>query len=698
MRRMAMAIVLASGLAGAQDAAAAGKPDLTITKVSAGSAIAQGGSLAVSDAVRNIGRGRAKAAQVAYLLSKDARRGKGDRMLGGRREVKPLRRGKAATGSRRVTVPATLAVGRYRLIACADPAGKVRERDERNNCRAAARPVQVIAPGGPERMPFPISAPEPIPTPTPTPTPGPAGPAPAFPQTPDPIKVTDALESTGATQTMYGTFENSMSVTAADGTTYTLTMPPGALLSAVDVTMTPVDAIDGLPLAKGMVGAVQLEPHGIQLSKPATLTIEPPADAPVAEQTAFLYHQGGHDFHLYPLGPERKLTMRLMHFSTPGVGRAAPGDRAGVLDNPPARSGAQLEQIASEAARQERAAGLGESPGDSPAVPDASAVFTSYYDSVVKPRLTAAETNDALAADAIATALNWARNAELMGLESDPEYQRRRDEMHAKIEAVLRNAAEKAYERCVQDHDLEQIVRLAAIARIEALMGYDLGDVFEQKFRKCTNFEVDFDSRITTTLGWTGQDGRAGEHDGAWRVRALDVPIDFTALSPERSLGWAEASYFQDYTYPCGDGEPPLHSYTQLKAGSTVAGTLRMLLSMDLNPREPPLEGQPAPDPPDDYLQILFQTSPKETYESWNEGCDNPSTRTPDTQSRWWSAFQGFHAGQTPFKVRIDRGGQIGDLIHSQRWLQDEAIDMGALGGGEEVEDTTVEVWHKPQQ
>ena len=198
-------------------------------------------------------------------------------------------------------------------------------------------------------------------------------------------------------------------------------------------------------------------------------------------------------------------------------------------------------------------------------------------------------------------------------------------------------------------------------------MGFAFADDAFDKFMRCTNFEVDFDSRITSTLGWTAQDGRAGEHDGAWRVRALDVPIDFTALSPERSLSWAETSYFQDYTYPCGDDEPPLHSYAQYKAGSAVAGKLRMLLSMDLNPREPPLEGQPAPDPPDDYLQILFQSSPKETYESWNEGCDNPNTRTPDTQSRWWTAFQGFHVGQSsPFKVRINRGDQVGDLIYSR--------------------------------
>ena len=210
MRHVVAAIAIASGLACAQDAAAAAKPDLTITKVSAAAAVVQGRTLAVSDTVRNAGRGRAKAAQVAYLLSKDAKRSKSDRALSGRRKLKPLSRGKAAKGSRTVTVPATLAVGTYRLIACADPAGKVRERNERNNCRAAARPVQVMAPRGLVPVPTVIlpPGPSPAPNPTPTSTPGPTGPAPEFPQTPDPIKVTDALETTGVTQTMYGGFEN----------------------------------------------------------------------------------------------------------------------------------------------------------------------------------------------------------------------------------------------------------------------------------------------------------------------------------------------------------------------------------------------------------------------------------------------------------------------------------------------------------
>ena len=331
---------------------------------------------------------------------------------------------------------------------------------------------------------------------------------------------------------MYGGFENSMAVTGADGTEYTLTMPKDALLSAVDVTMTPVDAVNGLPLTKGLVAAVQLEPHGLQLQKPATLTIEPPAGTPVAEQTAFLYHQGGHDFHLYPLGPERTLTMRLMHFSTPGVGLAAPGDRAGVLDNPPARAGAQLEQAASEAARQDRASGLGESPGDSPAVPDPSAVFPPYYDDVVKPKLVAAETNDALARDAIAEALSWARNAELMGMENDPEYQKRRDEMYAQDRA---DPAERRQQgvRALRERPRPRADRPAREPGADrGAHGLRLRGRAFDKFLRCANFEVKLRLQDDEHVRLVGRRRRRRARAAATTPSGAcgsTIPLDFTA-------------------------------------------------------------------------------------------------------------------------------------------------------------------------
>ena len=176
-------------------------------------------------------------------------------------------------------------------------------------------------------------------------------------------------------------FGGTMSAAGADGTQYTLTLPADALLGQQEITMTPISSIAKLPLSQGLVGAVELEPHGLQLSKPATLTIDPPGDdPPLGRQTAFLaYENTGEDFHLHPVGPERTATLRLMHFSTTGVGLGTAADRAAVNARPGSRPLAQLEQALAEATRARRA---GE---DGPPLSSLQPPMLAYYDEVVWP-------------------------------------------------------------------------------------------------------------------------------------------------------------------------------------------------------------------------------------------------------------------------------------------------------------------------
>ena len=680
MRRVAGLVAGGLAMVGMVDGAAAAKrADLALVKVTARPmAAAPGGTVRVADTVRNAGALRARGVRVAYFLSRDARRGGADRRLAGARKLKPLKARARAKGARRVRVPASAAPGAYRLLGCAVAPKRLNDRNRRNDCRTAKGTFRVTsAPAG--AVPgsggtAPAGA---------TPAPG-AGTA-TFPLTPNPLRVSESAESSRAvTQQMYGGFENSISVTSANGTKYTLTLPQNALLSAQEVTMTPVAAVAGTPFSKGLVGAVRLEPHGLELQKPAVLTIEAPAEGPIEEQTAFLYHRGGYDFHPYPIGPERPLTLRLMHFSTAGVALATGADRAAAAARVPRREMAQLEHAVAEAARERRL--QAPSRAARAAVPPAS-VFIAFFDNVVRPKLIAAQTNENLAGEAISQAVSWARNAELIGLGSDPEIDRRRSEMHTRIEIVLRNAVDKAYQRCVQDHDLEQAVRLASLARIEQVHGYNLGDV-QDKLLRCVSFEVDFDSRITDTDAWTAPDGRTYDLDAVWRVRSLDLAIDITALG-SKALSWAAFSYEGLNTYPCGD-QPPLRSYA--RGVGTTPGTLTALLSLDLNPREPARAGEPPPAPPDDYLQLFVQSQPKETYRHWNEGCDNPYEPADDTQSMWHSRFQAFHPNQFPFKVKIDRSVQTGDLLLAKTWAADKDT-----GTGTETEFTTLDLWHRPQ-
>ena len=111
-----------------------------------------GTTATLTETTRNAGRGRARGTRTAWYLSTDRRKSRGDRRLA-RRRVRALRGGRSSRGRTRVAVPDT--IGSFFAIACADDTRRVRERSERNNCRASTsrivihRGSVVIPPVGP---------------------------------------------------------------------------------------------------------------------------------------------------------------------------------------------------------------------------------------------------------------------------------------------------------------------------------------------------------------------------------------------------------------------------------------------------------------------------------------------------------------------------------------------------------------------
>jgi hypothetical protein len=94
----------------------------------------RGASLRVADVVRNVGTHTARASSTGYYLA---------RVRIGGRAVPGLRPHGSSRGSVAVTLPTTVPTGSYRLRVCADERGRIRESDERDNCRASTQAVQV---------------------------------------------------------------------------------------------------------------------------------------------------------------------------------------------------------------------------------------------------------------------------------------------------------------------------------------------------------------------------------------------------------------------------------------------------------------------------------------------------------------------------------------------------------------------------
>lgn len=111
-------------------------PDLTVSALSAPPRGAAGGTLAVTDTVRNSGSGPAGASVTAFYLSADLALNAGDHRLAPTRAVPALLANEASTGTTTVTLP-DVAPGIWFLLANTDDTGAVVETQEINNLKFA---------------------------------------------------------------------------------------------------------------------------------------------------------------------------------------------------------------------------------------------------------------------------------------------------------------------------------------------------------------------------------------------------------------------------------------------------------------------------------------------------------------------------------------------------------------------------------
>ena len=108
-------------------------------------------------------------------------------------------------------------------------------------------------------------------------------------------------DSQRATHAAIGPEGGTLSAEAADGTRFELLIAPEALDFTETITMTPVLRAENLPLSGGLLGAVSLEPAGLDFYAPAVLRILSPTSASDLLTIGFAYDGDGAQFHLRPI-------------------------------------------------------------------------------------------------------------------------------------------------------------------------------------------------------------------------------------------------------------------------------------------------------------------------------------------------------------------------------------------------------------
>ena len=325
--------------------------------------------------------------------------------------------------------------------------------------------------------------------------------------TPRPLAVQVAVDSSRAAEADIGPEGGHLAASSASGAAFDLVIPAGALLSTHTVTLTPIQAVTGMPLHGGLLAGAQLGPDGLLLVKPATLAIQLGA-GPSGGLSAygFGYRHDGAEFHLQPAKAAGKsVSIQLWHFSGAGVGAGSSGDaQSQAVNHAPTAPEDQVEQ--SQAANQ------------------AVIPLLLGWDAQLNGELGSPSPNLALLDQIYQQLFVFEAMATAAGRPDLPAT------LFTKMALALKSAAALALTHCISDPDPVQglgIIRWIEWAQShpKILSSLDLpameGDVI-----KCLHFKLDFST--TVSIDVPAEALRATVEDKNIDLRALTaVPLKF---------------------------------------------------------------------------------------------------------------------------------------------------------------------------
>lgn len=306
--------------------------------------------------------------------------------------------------------------------------------------------------------------------------------------TPNPLSVTPHPDATTSASAVVPPTGGNVSLTAPDGSTYQLVLPDGALLSAETITLTALSGVDGLPTSGGFVAGVTIDPDGLYLLKPATLTVTPSSTVPSGELAiGFGYHGSGTEFHLVPMDAVAgAMVFSLVHFSGYGVGAGTQTDvETQQHDHPPTSpqdwadqslAGHPNQETVSDVLYNEGLAILGRALAAGqmlPLIDEAAMLYSSWAP----------------------TAMADARAAALV------------PQVEAALVTDVNTAVSIDYGRCVGAKDLKaglDMVRLAVWAQRTLPLYFPPGQ-FIQQINSCLTFQLKVDSTLGTDSSMTVQ-------------------------------------------------------------------------------------------------------------------------------------------------------------------------------------------------
>ena len=335
-----------------------------------------------------------------------------------------------------------------------------------------------------------------------------SSPGTALPFTPGSgTSVTPQLDTANLVDALIPEKGGQVTLTLPNGIAFKLTIPEGALLNDQEITLTPITRIDGMLLSGGLIAGVELQPEGLVLDKPATLTITVPRGYDVKQMVGIGYHSKGTGFHLdLATGDGKTITMQIDSFSGHGAASGTKGDISNQAGQPASSPADKTAQQTADAVQK----CVGQDVANClPLIQQ----FIDTYKNQIKPDLQAAQSDDTLIDSAGAEFLKWWHDVEWLNLDEQitingtiynlPGYINEGKKLFAK---GLRNAFDQASKRCISQEDISQVTKMYNRLRVLALLADDSTPPYTlqtkwKDFEACSRYRLTFESNMTWKMG-----------------------------------------------------------------------------------------------------------------------------------------------------------------------------------------------------
>jgi len=311
------------------------------------------------------------------------------------------------------------------------------------------------------------------------------------------LDVKPALSDDDAYDAIIGREGGTMIAEGPDLTVYTLTIPPNALVEPMEITMTPLKSVNGLPFARGLVAGVHLAPSGTSFLRPARLSMRPRAALPATDLTPFAYGGQGENMYLTPYRVEGDRVVVLMdHFSGQGLTLSTAQERAVQLARAPLGVREKLSQKIAEAQSDLRRKPPSEQTGLLDAI---RPIEDAYRQEVLQPIKRLSAENCTIGALYLALTLGLEKQLTLL----TPAEQEQRSDITALGAGYVERCLREEYEQCLQTGDFRAIQmwyssyhRQLQLLTDDSSPALALEGKVNEYIKSCACYEIEFDSSL----------------------------------------------------------------------------------------------------------------------------------------------------------------------------------------------------------